>query len=67
MPSGFSRSQVADQLTSKLAKELPDSEFFQNNCGPTEAKSHYFRWQIVQSARKLGYFANTETTERGRV
>jgi fido (protein-threonine AMPylation protein) len=54
-------SQVADQLTSKLAKELPDSEFFQNNCGPTEAKSHYFRWQIVQSARKLGYFANTET------
>ncbi len=53
-------SEVAGKLTSTLATELPDSEFFGDSCDEGQQRSHYFHWQIVQSARTLGYFANTD-------
>jgi len=51
------------EIAAKLAREIGTynrSYRFRSDAEPFEgARDHYFRWQIVQTAKKLGYFANT--------
>jgi len=59
--SGVQRfNAIAAQLTAKLTDEIPSSSFFSDSAGDGQNKSHYFRRQIVQGARRLDYFANTD-------
>ncbi len=51
---------VADKLRSELLSISADYKFFVDNEEPEGNRGHYFRWQIVETARELGYFANTD-------
>ncbi len=50
--------EVAIELE-KETSELIDAQFWadsEKNEGP---RDHYFRWQVIETAKRLGYFANT--------
>lgn len=52
--------EVRDKLY-EVQDLLTDATFFVDGDADHGEKSHYFGWQIVEAAKKLGYYANRET------
>ena len=52
--------QVADKLRANTQDVLEHAEFFADSAVDDE-RDHYYRFQIIETAKILGYFANTET------
>ena len=52
--------EVRDKLY-EVQELLTDAAFFVDGDADHGGKSHYFGWQIVEAAKKLGYYANRET------
>lgn len=50
--------KVAAELASETSKFFTDSEFFTDTEPASSSRAHYFRWQVIETARHLGYFAN---------
>ncbi len=52
------------ELTRILEEEtgafLENSAFFVNSSFPGDSRSHYFRWQIIETAKKIEYFVNSK-------
>ena len=53
--------EVRDELTREMGSLLRGATFFVDDAEDHDERSHYFRSQIVEAARKLDYFANMET------
>ena len=53
--------EVRDELTREMEPLLRGATFFVDDAEDHGERSHYFRSQIVEAARKLDYFANMET------
>ncbi|PYV76679.1 MAG: filamentation induced by cAMP protein fic [Acidobacteria bacterium] len=52
-------NQLVGQLDAEIRRYSPNFAFYSDTERNHGDRGHYFRHQIVQSARKLGYFANT--------
>ncbi len=53
--------RLAEELTSELGSSAPSRrpfEFFVNRNQPGDDKTHWFRYQVVETAKGHGYFAN---------
>ena len=53
--------RLAEELTSELGPSAPSHrpfEFFVNRNQPGDDRTHWFRYQIVETAKAHGYFAN---------
>lgn len=50
---------IAGQLRAEIMPLYPEYRFRVDTERFGEARDHFFRWQIVQTAHELGYFANT--------
>lgn len=50
-------AEVAEQLRVEMQGVLEHAEFFADCAADGDRNSHYFRSQILQSAKPLGYFA----------
>ena len=53
--------EVRAELRREMEPLLSGSTFFVDDAADHGERSHYFRSQIVEAAKKLDYFANTET------
>ena len=53
--------EVRDELQSGMQHLLKNATFFVDGTVDHGENSHYFAWQIVESAKQLGYYANRET------
>lgn len=53
--------EVHDELQNEMRQFLTNATFFVDGAADHGENSHYFGWQIVDSARELGYYANRET------
>lgn len=53
--------EVRDELQNEMQQLLTSATFFVDGAVDHGENSHYFGWQIVDSARDLGYYANRET------
>jgi Fic family protein len=51
---------LSDQLGATLADLDEEARFFEQSAYPGAANSHWFRWQIIETARELRYFANLQ-------
>jgi Fic family protein len=51
---------VAKTLGSKITPELEEAQFFADSEPDQGARGHYFRLQIIEVAKRLGYFADTK-------
>ena len=51
-------NEVCTQLRSRTAQYFQQPEFFVDAEKPDGPRGHYFRWQIIQIAKQLHYFAN---------
>lgn len=54
-------AEVAEQLHMEMRGVLEHAEFFADRAADGDRNSHYFRSQIIESAKALNYFANTQT------
>ena len=52
-------TMVAQELHTAVRDILEHAEFFADRASNAGHNSHYFRYQIIQTAKALGYFANT--------
>ena len=50
--------KVADDLRGEIGGVLKHSEFFADDAPDGSPRDHYFKYQIIQAARALDYFAN---------
>jgi hypothetical protein len=50
--------EVQQQLTETMRPALPSAQFFVDAESDGDTRQHYFRRQIVEGAKRLGYFAN---------
>ena len=53
--------EVREELEREMQHLLAGAGFFVDSVSDHQDRSHYYRWQIVQAARELRYWANTET------
>ena len=53
--------EVCAELQRQMPSLLEDAAFFADGATDHGENSHYFAWQIIESARQLGYYANRET------
>jgi len=53
--------EVRNELQSEMQYLLKNATFFVDGAVDHGDNSHYFAWQIVESAKQLGYYANRET------
>ena len=53
--------EVCDELQSEMQHLLKNATFFVDGAFDHGENSHYFAWQIIESAKQLGYYANRET------
>ena len=53
--------EVRDELQSEIQHLLKNATFFVDGAIDHGENSHYFAWQIVESAKQLGYYANRGT------
>ena len=51
---------VADELKYAMKGILEDSAFFANGAGDHSERSHYYRFQIFETAKALDYYANLQ-------
>ncbi|MBI3800844.1 MAG: hypothetical protein HY268_28185, partial [Deltaproteobacteria bacterium] len=51
--------EIARSLEDQTGDYLRDARFMTESEPAGGIRSHYFRWQIVETARRIGYFANT--------
>ena len=51
-------TEVAGELRREMQDVLEHGDFFASGAEDGGQRSHYYRYQIVQTARALGYFAN---------
>ena len=54
-------SEVCAELQRQMPSLLNDAAFFVDSATDHGEKSHYFGWQIVESAKQLEYYANRDT------
>ena len=52
--------EVAASLQSEMEGLLDGTDFFASGGENGASNSHYYRFQIIDTAKKLGYFANTD-------
>ena len=50
--------EVAAELKRETSKLIPGAEFWAEAERDGGSRDHYFRWQIIETAKQLGYFAN---------
>lgn len=50
---------IAERLTDETFPYLRGAKFSVDNEPPGGPRGHYFRWQIIETAKHLDYFANT--------
>lgn len=50
--------EIATRLADQTGPHLPGSQFFVNEANDEDPRSSYFRFQIIETAHQLGYFAN---------
>lgn len=53
--------KVGVKLTQEIGQYLSPSRFAADSEDPHGVRSHWFRWQIIQTAKTLNYFADTST------
>lgn len=53
--------EVANEMKQQMTGLVEQATFFAQSAKDGDSKSHYFHSQIVETAQKLGYFANTHT------
>ncbi len=53
--------EVSDELRSEMGDVLEHGSYFADGAAEGGDRSHYCRYQIIQTARQLDYFANTHT------
>ena len=53
--------EVCDELQSEMQHLLKNATFFVDGAIDHGENSHYFAWQIIESAKQLRYYANRET------
>ncbi len=53
--------EIAKELRAAMQDIIGHAEFFTDYAAADGQNSHYFRYQIIQTAKALGYFANTQT------
>ena len=53
--------EVSDELRSEMGDVLEHGSYFADGAAEGGDRSHYYRYQIIQTARQLDYFANTHT------
>ena len=53
--------EVANIMQQEMQGLFENAEFFADSAANDSQRSHYYRRQIVDTARKLDYFANTHT------
>jgi Fic family protein len=51
--------EIARGLSSATRGYLDDARFFVDSESNGGQRSHYFRWQIIETAKQLDYYANT--------
>lgn len=49
---------VADEIQSSIQNSIPDAQVFTISAGVGDSRSYYHRYQVVETAKQLGYFAN---------
>lgn len=52
--------QVSSVLRQEMEGLFDDTTFFVDGAGNGDSNSHYYRFQIIHTAKRLGYFANTD-------
>jgi len=52
--------QIAERLTKETRNYLPGSNFRADSEMADGKRSGWFRWQVIETAKQLAYFANTE-------
>ena len=52
---------VAGELQREIAGVLEHGDYFADGATDRAERSHYYRYQIIQTAKRLGYFAGTHT------
>ena len=53
--------EVADELRGEMRDVLEHGSYFADGAAEGGDRSHYYRYQIIQTARQLDYFAGTHT------
>ncbi len=53
--------QVSSALQQEMEGLFDSNTFFTDGAGNGDFNSHYYRFQIIATAKRLGYFANTDT------
>ncbi len=53
--------KLAQQLNTTMQAVAPHFEAHLTVCRNGEERSHWFRWQVIQAAQALGYFADLRT------
>ena len=53
--------EVRDELQSEMQQLIQNATFFVDGAFDHGENSHRFAWQIVESAKQLGYYANRDT------
>ncbi len=54
-------SEIAETMKRETQGLITNATFFSGGAVHGESNDHYYRFQIVQTAKELGYFANTHT------
>lgn len=54
-------SEVADELSQEVIDLLEHGSCFADGAIDGSPRSHFYRYQIISAARKLGYFAGTQS------
>jgi Fic family protein len=49
---------IADKLLEETKPLVPAAHYFVDHEPAEGPRGHYFRWQIIQTAKQLGYYAN---------
>lgn len=51
-------NEIAERLSKEICEYYPNARFFVDNEPSTGERGHYFRWQIIEVAKQLNYYAN---------
>lgn len=52
-------SDIAESLNDQTSEFFQDAHFFLDEEPNRRKRDHYFRWQIIETAKQLDYYANT--------